>query len=60
MKKIKKIITSDEAAKILKLEHDKNHVHDHEYTAKSNDKTESKKPKKIHKSSINKKKIRKK
>ena len=59
-KQTKKIITSDEAEKILKLEHDKHHIHDHAHSVKSNDKIESKKPKKIRKSSINKKKIRKK
>ena len=45
-KQTKKIITSDEAEKILKLEHDKSHLHNHEHSAKSDDKTESKKPKK--------------
>ena len=59
-KQTKKIITSDEAEKILKLEHDKYHAHNHEYSAKSDDKIESKKLKRIHKSPINKKKIRKK
>jgi len=59
-KQTKKIITSDEAEKILKLEHDKSHLHNHEHSAKSDDKTESKKPKKMLKSTQEKKKIRKK
>ena len=59
-KQTKKIITSDEAEKILKLEHDKHH--DHEHSAKSDDKIkiESKKSKKMLESSQKKKKIRKK
>ena len=61
-KQIKKIITLDEADKILKLEHDKSHTHTHthEHSSKSNDDLESKKPKKMPKSSQEKKKIRKK
>ena len=61
-KQIKKIITLDEADKILKLEHDKSHAHahTHEHSSKSNDDLESKKPKKMPKSSQEKKKIRKK
>ena len=61
-KQTKKIITSDEAEKILKLEHDKHHVHNHEHSAKSDDKIkiESKKSKKMLKSSQERKKIRKK
>ena len=61
-KQTKKIITSDEAEKILKLEHDKYHAHNHEHSAKSDDKIkmESKKPKKMLKSSQERKKIRKK
>ena len=59
-KQTKKIITSDEAEKILKLEHDKSHLHNHEHSAKSDDKTESKKPKKMLKSTQKNKKIRKK
>ena len=61
-KQTKKIITSDEAEKILKLEHDKHHVHNHEDSAKSDDKIkiESKKSKKILESSQKNKKIRKK
>ena len=50
----------DEADKILKLEHDKRHAHDHghKHTKDSTDETGSKKPKKLIKSSVNKKKIR--
>ncbi len=61
-KQTKKIITSDEAEKILKLEHDKRHAHNHEHSAKSDDKIkiESKKSKIMIKSSQKKKKIRKK
>ena len=59
-KQIKKIITLDEADKILKLEHDKSHTHSHEHSPKSNDEIESKKPKKMPKLSQEKKKIRKK
>ena len=57
-KQTKKIITSDEAEKILKLEHDKSHIHEH--SSKSNDEIEFKKPKKMVKSTQEKKKIRKK
>ena len=57
-KQTKKAITIDEAEKILKLEHEKSHNHEH--SSKSNDDTESKKPKKMLKSSQDKKKIRKK
>ena len=59
-KQTKKIITSDEAEKILKLEHDKSHIHNHEYSSKSSGEIESKKPKKMVKSTQEKKKIRKK
>ena len=59
-KQAKKIITLDEAEKILKLEHDKIHPHSHEHSSKSNKGIESKKPKKMPKSSQEKKKIRKK
>jgi len=59
-KQTKKIITSDEAEKILKLEHDKSHIHNHEHSSKSNDEIELKKPKKMVKSTQEKKKIRKK
>ena len=59
-KQTKKIITSDEAEKILKLEHDKSHIHNHEHSSKSNDEIEFKKPKKMVKSTQEKKKIRKK
>ena len=59
-KQTKKIITSDEAEKILKLEHDKSHLHNHEHSAKTDDKKESQKPKKMLKSTQKKKKIRKK
>ena len=59
-KQTKKIITSDEAEKILKLEHDKSHIHNHEHSSKSNDEIEFKKPKKMVKSAQEKKKIRKK
>ena len=59
-KKTKKIVSLDEADKILKLEHDKRHAHDHghKHTKDSTDETGSKKPKKLIKSSVNKKKIR--
>tara|TARA_B100001123_G_scaffold168807_1_gene194133 strand:+ start:49 stop:1449 length:1401 start_codon:yes stop_codon:yes gene_type:complete len=57
-KQTKKVITIDEAEKILKLEHEKSHNHEH--SSKSNDGIESKKPKKMLKSSQDKKKIRKK
>ena len=59
-KQTKKIITSDEAEKILKLEHDKSHIHNHEHSSKSNDEIGFKKPKKMVKSTQEKKKIRKK
>ena len=59
-KQTKKIITSDEAEKILKLEHDKSHIHNHEYSSKSSGEIKSKKPKKMVKSTQEKKKIRKK
>jgi len=59
-KQIKKIITLDEADKILKLEHDKSHAHTHKHSSKSNGDLESKKLKKMPKSSQEKKKIRKK
>ena len=59
-KQAKKIITLDEAEKILKLEHDKSHTHSHEHSSKSNDDIKSKKPKKMLKSTQEKKKIRKK
>ena len=59
-KQTKKIITLDEAEKILKSEHDKSHTHNHELSSKSNDEIESKKPKKMVKSTQEKKKIRKK
>jgi len=59
-KKTKKIVSLDEADKILKLEHDKRHAHDHghKHTKDSTDETGSKKSKKLIKSSVNKKKIR--
>ena len=59
-KKTKKIVSLDEADKILKLEHDKRHAHDHghKHTKDSTDVTGSKKSKKLIKSSVNKKKIR--
>jgi len=64
----KKIITTNEAEKLLKIEHDKHHEHSkkdsHDHATKdsdsSNDKKSSKKTKKTLKSSVNKKKIRKK
>jgi trigger factor len=59
-KQAKKIITLDEAEKILKLEHDRVHPHSHEHSPKSDKDIESKKPKKMPKSSQEKKKIRKK
>jgi len=59
-KKSKKIISLEDAEKILKTEHDKNHDHENDHSTKSTDKIETKKPKKIKKSSLNKKKIRKK
>ena len=61
-KQTKKIISLDEAEKILKLEHDKSHLHNHEHSAKTDDKNkkESQKPKKMLKSTQEKKKIRKK
>jgi len=59
-KQIKKIITLEEADKILKIAHDKNHDRSHEHPVKTNDKIKSKKTKNLAKSSPNKKKIRKK
>jgi len=59
-KQTKKIITLEEADRILKLQHEKHHDHKHKHSEKSKDPVESKKPKKIQKSSLNKKKIRKK
>ena len=59
-KKSKKIISLEDAEKILKTEHDKNHDHENDHSTKPTDKIETKKPKKIKKSSLNKKKIRKK
>ena len=61
-KQTKKIITLDEAENILKLEQDKHHAHNHEHSTKSDDKInkESKKTKKMVKSTQEKKKIRKK
>ena len=57
-KKLKKIISIEDAEKILKAEHDKNHNHEHDHSTKPIDKIETKKAKKIKKSSPNKKKIR--
>jgi len=61
-KQTKKTITLDEAEKILKLEHDKHHLHNHDHSTKTDDMTkiESKKSKKMVKSKQEKKKIRKK
>ena len=59
-KQTKKIISLNEAEKILRLEHEKSHLHDHEHSEKFDDKKESKKPKKMLKSTQKKKKIRKK
>ena len=61
-KQTKKIISLNEADEILKLDHDKHHLHNHEHSPKSDDKPkiESKKSKKTVKSSKEKKKIRKK
>ena len=57
-KQTKKVITIDEAEKILKVEHERSHNHDH--SSKSSDDKESKKSKKTLESSQEKKKIRKK
>ena len=46
--------------KILKLDHDKRHEHGHKHSKDSVSKDSSKKPKKVVKSSVIKKKIRKK
>jgi len=59
-KKTKKIISLEEAEKILKLEHDKKHNHSHKTSEAKINKSESKKPKKTLKSTTKKKKIRKK
>ena len=59
-KKIKKTVTLDEADKILKLDHEKRHDHSHKHSKDAISKDSSKKSKKVVKSSVNKKKIRKK
>jgi trigger factor len=59
-KKLKKNVSLDEAEKILKLDHDKRHEHGHKHSKDSVSKDSSKKPKKVVKSSVIKKKIRKK
>jgi trigger factor len=57
----KKIVTSDDAEKLLKVEHDKHHDHKHDHHDKQSDKiTKSKKSKKTDKSTDKMKKIRKK
>ena len=58
--KNKKIISIDEAEKILKLEHEKHHKHDHEELSSTSVKTKTKKSNKTNKTSKNKNKIRKK
>ena len=59
-KKTKKIVSLEEAEKILKLEHDKRHNHSHKHSKDSTDERSAQKSKKATKSSVNKKKIRKK
>jgi len=59
-KRSKKIVSLNEAEKILKLEHDKRHDHSHNHSEDSAHKDSSKKSKKVVKSTVNKKRIRKK
>jgi len=59
-KKTKKIISLEEADKILKADHEERHNHDHKQLAKSNDGIKTKKAKKSTKSAVKNKKIRKK
>jgi len=59
-KKTKKIVTLNEAEKILKLEHDKRHDRSHKHSKDSAEVYSSKKSKKVVKSTVIKKKIRKK
>ena len=56
----KKTISTEEAERILKLEHEKKHKHVEKKSIKSDTKTVTKKSKKTSKSSTKKKKIRKK
>ena len=59
-KKIKKIVSLDEAEKILKLDHDKRHNHSHKHSKDSVNHDSLEKSKKVVKSSVAKKKVRKK
>jgi len=59
-KKIKKIVSLDEAEKILKLDHDKRHNHNHKHSKDSSNHDSLEKSKKVVKSSVAKKKVRKK
>ena len=58
--KTKKIVSLKEAEAIIKLEHDKRHAQIHKHSKNSPNEVSNKKPKKVVKSSIVKKKIRKK
>jgi len=58
--KTKKIVSLKEAEEIIKLERDKRHTHSHKHSKDSPNELSNKKPKKVVKSSIDKKKIRKK
>jgi trigger factor len=59
-KAIKKLISIDDAEKLLKIDHEKKHDHTHNHASGKKDKIESKTTKKTLKSQSNKKKIRKK
>ena len=59
-KKTKKIVSLEEAEKLLQSEHRKRHDHNHKHLKDSIDERNAKKSKKVIKSSVNKKKIRKK